>query len=136
VKWSFIIPGQPPSTNHMYLATVVRKADGTSARSVRKADGVESYQVAATLIARAAKPTGWVPEDRIRVIYRFWLKRDIDCDNALKALNDAIAKAIEPNDKLFDKRFLPYVEEKNVSKDFEPGVTVTVMNESEWKQGF
>lgn len=117
--------------NHMYEATIVRRADGSSVRSVRKANGVESYQVAATLIAKAARPSDWEPAERIRVIYRFFLKRDIDCDNALKALNDAIAKAIGTD----DKRFLPYVEAKTVGKDIDPGVAVTLMNEDVWRQG-
>lgn len=131
MKWSFWVPSQPPSMNHMYEATVVRRSDGSSVRSVRKANGVESYQVAATLIAKAARPSDWQPEERVRVVYRFFLKRDIDCDNALKALNDAIAKAIG----IDDKRFLPYVEDKTVGKDIAPGVAVTIMNERVWRDG-
>ena len=56
----------------------------------------------------------------------FHLKRDIDCDNALKALNDAIAHALNVN----DKAFLPSVEAKWTGEN-DPFVIVEIENESQ-----
>ncbi len=76
-----------------------------------KRDDVLAYQVTAGHLVRLARPKAWnPPEGYIRVTYEFFLKRDIDCDNAMKALNDAIASALGVN----DKRFLPCVRSKSV----------------------
>lgn len=68
------------------------------------------YQNAARLIIGASKPSRWKPTDQVRIYYRFYLTRDIDCDNILKALNDSIEDATGIN----DKRFLPCVISKEV----------------------
>jgi Holliday junction resolvase RusA-like endonuclease len=89
---------------------------------IRKSSGAESYQAGVTLIARTARPSGWKYEKGfVRLQYEFRLKRDIDCDNLLKALNDALAVALGMDDRFF----LPCVKSKEVGvKD--PNVTVTV----------
>jgi Holliday junction resolvase RusA-like endonuclease len=122
-KWSFEIPGQPPSVNNMYTQIILRR--GVSAvpiRSVKKDEHVAAYQVAASLIARSAKPRGWTPNGgQIRIYYDFELRRMADADNLLKALNDAIAKALNVDDKVF----LPCVRSKTTgSKD--PKVVVEI----------
>jgi Holliday junction resolvase RusA-like endonuclease len=115
MSWQFVVPGQPPSVNHMYART---RAGG-----VRKSSGVEAYQAGVTLIARTSRPSGWKYDfGFVRLEYEFRLKRDIDCDNLLKALNDAIAVALEMNDRFF----LPCVKSKEIGvKD--PDVRVTVV---------
>jgi Holliday junction resolvase RusA-like endonuclease len=120
--WRVSIPGVPPSVNHMYQASIHKTATG-SYRGVRKAEGVEAYQDGATMFVRTSMPSSWRKdlakhEGYIRIKYWFYLQRDIDCDNALKALNDAIAKALGVD----DKRFLPYVVDKWVSKKNLPRV--------------
>lgn len=103
------IPGQPPSLNHNYRIIRIKHRDGTSHQQLGKLKDVESYQLIVTSLTRRALPPGYIPPDRqIRVRYRFYLKRDIDCDNALKAINDALAIGLGVNDKLF----LPCVESK------------------------
>ena len=108
-----VIPGQPPSVNHMYERGY---------KKIRKTDGAEAYQAAATYIVRTTRPSGWRHTDGyIRLTYDLHLQRDMDCDNILKALNDAIAVGLDVNDKWF----LPCVR----SKEFgikNPSVTVTV----------
>jgi Holliday junction resolvase RusA-like endonuclease len=115
MRFQFTVEGQPPSVNHMYART---RTGG-----VRKADGVESYQTGITHIVRTTRPVHFVlPENvYIHIHYAFYLKRDIDCDNLLKALNDAIAIGLGVNDKWF----LPCVEFKAI-KQKEPHVFVTV----------
>lgn len=120
MTFRFSIPGQPPSVNHLYriaAGTVTDRngktvygADGKPKKYRRmvKTEGVEAYQQSVGWIVKATKPKAWSPSDRIRVRYWFYLKRDIDCDNALKALNDGIARALGVN----DKTFLPCVVDK------------------------
>lgn len=106
------VPGIPPSVNHMYEPRLVTTGTG-SYMSRKKTSGVEEYQVTAALFVQNALPKAWrralaEHDGYIRIRYWFYLKRDIDCDNALKALNDAIAKAL----RVDDKRFLPCVVDK------------------------
>jgi len=68
------------------------------------------YQAAAKLIIHSSKPSKWEPTEQVRVYYRFYLTRDIDCDNILKALNDSIEAATDVD----DKRYLPCVISKEV----------------------
>lgn len=89
-----------------------------------KTRNVVEYQELAALCVRLARPSGWTPpEGYIRIRYAFYLVRSMDCDNAMKALNDAIAAALGVN----DKRFLPCVTSKTVnSKEPNPRVVVEI----------
>lgn len=123
MKWSFEIPGQPPSVNNMYTQIILRR--GTAAppiRSVKKDSKVAAYQVAATYMTKTSRPRGWVPpKGQIRITLDFELARDADCDNLMKALLDAIATALNVNDRMF----LPCTRSKVVgSKD--PKVRVEI----------
>ena len=91
---------------------------------IAKNKAVLEYQVLAAHFVRLARPSSWVPPaGYFPIHYSFYLRRDIDCDNAMKALNDAIAGALGIN----DSRFLPCVRSKNVnSKEPNPRVEVTV----------
>ena len=124
-KWTFEIPGQPPSVNNMYTQIILRR--GVSAppiRSVKKDDKVAAYQVTASYISKLSKPRGWTASGGpIRLTYEFFLKRDADADNLLKALNDAIAKSLNVNDRVF----LPCVRSKTVDgKEKNPRVLVEI----------
>lgn len=124
VSFSVIIPGAPPSVNHSYRPIKVRnKAGGVSLRLAKTGD-VLAYQTLVGHLVRLAQPPLWqAPEGYMRVTYKFYLKHNIDCDNAMKALNDAIAAAIGVN----DSRFLPCVISKSVSsKEKEPRVEVQI----------
>jgi Holliday junction resolvase RusA-like endonuclease len=113
-EFTVLIPGQPPSVNHSYA----RNRQG----KVYKVPGVESYQTAAALLVRLAKPTGWVATRRIEIEYRMWLDSPRrDASNALKALEDAIAAALGVN----DSTFLPCVTLKEWDK-LSPRVEVTI----------
>lgn len=101
-SWGFTVEGQPPTVNHIYkIAYRPRKNGKGLAPSLVKADNVETYQAGVTYIVRAAKPSGWKPGRRVRLLYRYYLNRDADCDNLKKAMNDAIAVALGVNDKAF-----------------------------------
>jgi Holliday junction resolvase RusA-like endonuclease len=118
---TFIIPGAPPSVNHSYRPVKVRNKTGGTSLRMAKADSVLAYQTLVAHLVRLARPPRWqLPEGYIRVRYAFYLRRDIDCDNAMKALNDAIAGALGVN----DKRFLPCVTSKTVSPKEDPRVEV------------
>jgi Holliday junction resolvase RusA-like endonuclease len=125
----FTVPGVPPSVNHSYRPIKVRNKDGSFSLRMAKNDVVLSYQVATAYLVRQARPSGWEPpEGYIRVRYQFFLRRSIDCDNAMKALNDAIAGALGVN----DARFLPCVMSKSVnSKEPNPRVEVEIADPSE-----
>lgn len=129
-SWQMTLPGPPPTVNHSYRIVVVpgRKGQGM-VRRLAKAEGVETYQAGVTLIARTAKPSGWQAADKVRLRYTFYLGRELDCDNALKAINDAIALAIRPTASAAkrDSGFLPCVADVFVG-DKNPRVVVEVWN--------
>lgn len=110
--------------NHIYHIVRYVKA-GKPITTLAKIPGIEQYQVGVTYIARAAKPASWVPGERVRLIYSYYLGRDIDCDNTKKVLNDAIAKGLGVDDKIFLScdRF-------KVLKDPRPRVEVEVVNDA------
>lgn len=100
--------------NHTYKPVILPRKDRSgraifddSGRRVTrigmaKQKDVVAYQTDVVRLTRVSKPSGWRPSGSwIRVRYHFFLKRQIDTDNALKALNDALAMAIDVNDKLF-----------------------------------
>jgi Holliday junction resolvase RusA-like endonuclease len=101
VRWGFTIPGQPPSWNHSYQITKRYTRGSVPYSTLSKKEVVVDYQRSARLIIRSARPSGWGPEGMVRVYYTFWLARDIDCDNILKAVNDALASAIGCDDSVF-----------------------------------
>jgi Holliday junction resolvase RusA-like endonuclease len=135
-QFSFRVPGQPPSWNTSYR---MRKAnvkdrfgqpvigDDLRKKTVSrlfKTDEARSYQDGVQMIARTARPSGFAPKGQIVVAYTFMLKRDMDCDNIMKMLNDAIAKALGVN----DSRFLPVVLGKGTGVQ-EPFVSVAIFDE-------
>ena len=124
MSWTVSIPGQPPSTNHMYTIGKGYRRGGIAYPKLVKADGVESYQTMAAMLVRLARPSGWTWDGGLlRITYRFHLIDNVDCDNLLKALNDAIAGALDINDKWF----LPNVESKTWgNKGAQARVEVTI----------
>jgi Holliday junction resolvase RusA-like endonuclease len=135
MSWKIVIPSQPPTVNHAYEPQTAyrRTASGGNVPYSRigKNAAAVAYQQAAALIVGTAKPSGWQWQGGfIRLIYRFYLARDADCDNLLKILNDAIAAKIDVNDRWF----LPMVMSKRVVRDHEARVEVTIIQDgdSEW----
>jgi len=104
-----LVPGQPPSSNHMY---------GVSYGGGRhKLPGIETYQASVTFLVREAmRRTGWKPPETgdIRVGYAYMLARSIDCTNAQKVIEDGVSEALCPGIRpprccrKYDERFLPY----------------------------
>lgn len=121
MSFAFDVPGQPPSRNHTYRIIRVKHRDGGSHQQLGKVPGVEDYQLVVTALARRARPASWAPLAQIRIRYWFNVKRDIDCDNAMKALNDAIAIGLGVD----DKAFLPCVVEKTTGVK-EPYVRIEI----------
>ena len=130
-SWRMTLPGPPPTVNHSYrIVKVPRKGGGGLVSTLAKARGIEAYQAGVTYIAKVAKPRGWEPAEKIRLRYWFYLTREIDCDNALKAINDAIALAIRPDASPVkrDRGFLPCVVDMYLGEK-DPRVVVEVSNE-------
>ena len=109
MRWGFTIPGQPPSLNRMYRIKEAT-AKGKTFPTLFKTEQVQAYQRTARLVIAASKPSRWRPTEQIRVYYRFYLEREIDCDNIQKALNDTIELATGIN----DDRYLPCVIMKEI----------------------
>lgn len=90
----FTVPGQPPSWNHQYQQGRVGYR-----RTIFKSEAAVAYQDFVERACAKAIPPGWKPpqyrpkegEGLLVVEFYFHLKQDIDCDNMMKALNDAIA---------------------------------------------
>jgi Holliday junction resolvase RusA-like endonuclease len=112
VRWSFTLLGQPPSWNQSYHITKQQgyRKDGRPYEfsSLSKRQKVIDYQAGAVLVIRSAKPSRWAPTGDVRILWRIYLTRDIDCDNLMKAVHDAIERATDVN----DRRFLPCVQSK------------------------
>ena len=97
----FEVPGTPPSVNHMYAP---RERMG----AWYKTSDTSSYQSIAGLCVRLAmkKPwKEWLKTYTGQLICNYWfhLDVDMDCSNAFKAIEDAIAHELRVN----DSRFLP-----------------------------
>lgn len=97
------IHGQPPSWNQSYRIVTVR-----GHATLKKQAVAERYQADVTTIVRAARPDSFQPKGQMFICYQMWLARDMDADNILKLVNDAIALALGVN----DSRFLPVVLKK------------------------
>lgn len=138
-EFHFTMPGQPPSVNHSYrivrqgvrdrLGQPVLGKDGTPKRvhTLAKTEEVRHYQQDLTMICRAAKPSAF-GADWVIVTYEFQLRRDIDTDNTLKSINDAVAAALDMN----DRRFQPVVLSKLVGVK-EPQVRIGVYDASAYE---
>jgi hypothetical protein len=134
------IPGQPPTWNSSYRIVHARARDQYGApvfredgqpktySTLKKQDVVVAYQQAATYVIRTAKPSGFHPEGFLYVVYDLFLKRDIDADNVMKALNDTLAGCLDIDDKMF----LPVVRTK-VTGVKDPHVRLGVFDASLWK---
>lgn len=118
MRWSVKIPGQPWSGNTMY-----ERNAGNAGQ--HKRPGVEAYQVEVTYRVREARPSGWRPDGQIVVEYYFELGRDIDCTNAIKVIEDGVATALRPEDKLYDRMFLPRAMAKS-TKNADPFVLLVL----------
>lgn len=127
--FSFTVPGQPVSWNQAFRVRM-RNINGVRTRGLYKTSEAEAYQDGIRLIAKVARPTSFVLPKRGRIIvaYDFVLKTDIDCDNLLKLMNDALAEAIGHNDKFF----MPVVMSKTLGSK-NPMTTVTVYDASRWR---
>ena len=138
-SFSFVIPGQPLSWNRSYRQRVVAVKDKWG-QAVLSASGKQKmrpgqykteeaieYQKGVQLACQAAKPSKFDPEQVI-IAYDFVLARDIDCDNAMKMTNDAIARALG----LDDRHFFPVVRSKFAGSRT-PEVLITIYDRAEWK---
>lgn len=117
--WCFTIPGRAPSVNHLYQP-------GRTFGSRRKAPGVEAWQAAVAHIVRSARPRGWTATGQVRVVIDLCVCRDIDADNVLKALLDAVAPALGIN----DRDILPCVRSKSKVRTAEERIEVQISNVS------
>lgn len=93
--FSFEVPGQPVSWNHMYVAVRNRP------RALVKTRDAVAYQDTVQILCKAARPSSFHPQHTVYVGYRFFLVKDVDCDNLMKATNDAVARALGLDDRYF-----------------------------------
>lgn len=108
-SWGFTLPGQPISWNRSYHIVQRRGRGGRSYGALAKTPEAVAYQNEAIYRIKRAKPAQWKPEGQVRVTFRLFLQREVDCDNVMKLIHDAIEKATGINDKYY----LPTVAEKS-----------------------
>ncbi len=140
MSWKIVVPGQPPTVNHAYEPSTKYRTTKEGGRvpytGIGKNKAAIAYQRGAGLVVASARPSGWRWQGGfVRLVYRFYLARDADCDNLLKVLNDAIAGALVQREQLFNDRwFLPMVFSKRVVKEHDARVEITVIQEGddEW----
>jgi len=94
------MPGQPPSWNHMYRWTT-KTINGKVIRIQVLTDEANLYKSQLSMVARAARPSDFRPQNQVIVAYFMFLGRELDDDNVMKATNDSLAIAIGVNDKKF-----------------------------------
>lgn len=139
MSWKIEVPGQPPTVNHAYEPqTKYRQRKGGGAvpyTGIGKNAAAAAYQKGAVPIIANSRPSGWRWRGGfVRLVYRFYLARDADCDNLLKVLNDAIAGAIVQREPFNDRWFLPMVFSKRIVKEHEARVEITIIQDGdeEW----
>lgn len=103
MSWTVTLPGQPISGNHAYRLGKGYRRGGISYPKIIKTPETEAYQRGVVLLVRTARPTGWSPGDgRLRIRWKFYLTRIADSDNLVKVLSDALALALDVNDRRFN----------------------------------
>jgi Holliday junction resolvase RusA-like endonuclease len=143
--FNFVVPGQPMSWNRSYRNRVITVKDkiGRTVLTPKgrpvtrpvsyKTKDAERYQedvfwAAKEAILRLEKDIGTFKPEQVMVAYDFMLARDIDCDNVMKMIHDALSRALG----LDDRYFYPVVLSKSTgSKD--PSVSVSVYDRAVWK---
>lgn len=128
--WTFVLPGQPISWNHSYQI-VTRRGRRGKYSTIAKTPAAEAYQQEAVLRIKSAVPSRWKPTGQVRTRFRLFLQRDIDCDNIMKLIHDALETATGVN----DSNFLPTVEEKSTRWGKQARVEVTVEDLGSASQG-
>lgn len=108
MSWHFTLPGQPPSLNDLYEIGWRTDKRGRRYKGIVKNADAKKYHDDAIMQIRVAIPSRWVPVGQLRLRIRLFLAGDIDADNTLKVLSDAIQTATGINDKVF----LPCIESK------------------------
>src|SRR5512143_3858902 len=101
MSWKVTIPGQPPSLNALYRVVPRVAHDGRRFAGIAKNPKATQYHDDALWLIRAARPSAWKPAGDFRIQVRLYLKRQIDVDNTLKTLSDAIQTALRINDASF-----------------------------------
>lgn len=137
--FTFTIPGQPISWNHMYkeISVPVKDKFGRPVfgpdgrqkvrRGKAKTSDANTFQDGVTWICKAARPSSFQPQHMVIVGYRWYLVNDMDCDNMMKATNDAVAVALG----LDDNRFLSVPFGKDIVHS-NPRTEVTIYDGDVW----
>ena len=108
MTWSFTLWGPPLSVNHIYEPARKTSRRGREYMGRKLTAVAQKYRDDAQLIIGSARPSHWAPEGQVRILWDLYLARDMDCDNAMKLVHDAIQLATGVN----DARFLPCVMSK------------------------
>lgn len=101
MRWKVVIPGQPPTVNKMYTNRKAVDNRGRVYQARVKVPEAAAYQEMAALIVRTKKPSNWNPAGFVRVDIDLYLQKDIDADNTLKAVLDAVERGTGVNDKWY-----------------------------------
>jgi hypothetical protein len=135
MTWSVTIPGQPISWDAAYrtMKLPVRRRTGPvlnedgSQRMIHrpgKTDEAAQYQRDAQLVIQAAAPSGWAPQGQVRMVVDLYLSHDMDDDNALKLVRDAVQKATGVD----DIRFLSCTRKKEIVSERDARIVLTFVD--------
>lgn len=120
--WRTTIPGQPISVNHLYIPVWRKDKRQRLYKGRAYSPEARKYFEDAVLIMRTAKPAHWAPEGQVRVFYDLYLQREIDSDNVLKVLSDALQAATGVN----DRRMLPCIRSTQLSSPSQARVQLEI----------
>lgn len=103
MSWRVTLPGTPPTLNKLYQPVWRSARGGRRYMGVGKNPVAKQYHDDCVMQLRVARPSSWrpAPETQIRLSFGLFLVRSIDADNVLKVLSDAVASAIDIDDRWF-----------------------------------
>jgi Holliday junction resolvase RusA-like endonuclease len=129
-EFRFVVEGSPPSINRTYKIVYMHPfchSCGRGRATLAKASEVATWQDQVAWLAKAARPSGWMPARRVRIIMDVYVKNERqDADGPSKALQDSVAHGLGFDDRIC----LLTTRRKEVDK-LRPRIEVSIENETD-----
>jgi len=111
MRWGFVVEGQPVSWNQGYepgrrprtgrwgRLRLGENGETIQRSTIVKTDKANAYTDLVMVRCRGKMPYRWKPTGYVVVELYYFLGRDIDCDNVMKFVDDAIQSATGVDDR-------------------------------------
>ena len=112
-RFKAVVPGQPPSVNHLLKQVWRTRADGTRYKGRAKVAEAKDYQRMVWGMVLSQRPRGWTPppydaKAGTGLVYldvKLFLLGEVDADNLGKIICDGVKQALNCDDDQFLIRF-------------------------------